>query len=124
MAALDPNHQGHPTCRQVVLKRRPALAGHAALETYAVLTRLPPPLRLTGAQAAEVIRAAFPDDCRPGDDGLNSAISRMAQLQIVGGATYDGIVGLAALGAGRTLLTRDTRAERTYRVLGVDYETI
>lgn len=124
IAALDPNHEGHPVSRARVLQTRPALAGHAAFETYAVLTRMPPPLRLTGPQAAEVISRAFPDACWLNPRALGGLLGKMAELSIVGGAVYDGLVGQAALHEGRTLLTRDGRAERTYRSLGVDYEFI
>ena len=34
---------------------------------------------------------------------------------------YDALVGQAALADDRALLTRDRRAERTYRSLGVSY---
>jgi hypothetical protein len=37
---------------------------------------------------------------------------------------YDALVPEAARAAGRTLLTRDRRAERTYRSLGVTYRFV
>ena len=40
VAALDPAHEAHPACRRALIDLRPALAGHAAFETYSVLTRL------------------------------------------------------------------------------------
>lgn len=124
IAALDPNHAGHGACRRRVIERRPALAGHAAFETYAVLTRMPPPLRLSGEQAADVIHRAFPDECWLPPRALVPLMEQMASLGIVGGATYDGLVGAAALNAGRSLLTRDRRAERTYKSLGLEFELI
>lgn len=124
VAALDPNHEGHEACRRRVVKSRPALAGLAVFETYAVLTRLPPPLRLSGPQASEIISRAFPDRCWLGQNQLGPVLSRFAGLGIVGGAAYDGLVGEAALTAGRRLLTHDHRAERTYRALGVDYDFV
>ena len=85
---------------------------------------MPPPLRLTGLQAAEVISRAFPDACWLKPGALGGLLGKMAELSVVGGGVYDGLVGQAALTNGRTLLTRDGRAERTYRSLGVDYEFI
>lgn len=41
-----------------------------------------------------------------------------------GGSVYDALVGQAALHNERVLLTRDRRAERTYRALGVRYQPI
>ena len=63
IAALDPTHEAHPVCRKALVDLRPVLAGHAAFETYSVLTRLPIPLRLSADQAASVLAEAFPGDC-------------------------------------------------------------
>src|SRR5690625_4811532 len=63
VAALDSTHEAHAACRQVLIQRRPALAGHAAFETYSVLTRLPLPLRLNANQAVLVLGKAFPAQC-------------------------------------------------------------
>jgi hypothetical protein len=43
---------------------------------------------------------------------------------VLGGATYDGLVGLEASAHGETLLTLDRRAAATYRRLGVAFEAI
>ena len=52
-------------------------------------------------------------------------LGRMAILGIAGGAVYDGLVGLAALGASDSvLLSRDLRAAATYARLGVTLEVI
>jgi hypothetical protein len=45
-------------------------------------------------------------------------------LDIVGGSVYDALVGQASVANGRTLLTRDRRAERTYRSLQVEYRFV
>ena len=124
IAALDPNHKDHDACRRRVVETRPALAGHAAFETYAVLTRLPPPLRLTGVQAADVLSRAFPDECWLEAHALGPMLHRLAAARVAGGAVYDGLVGEAARTTGRSLLTRDRRAERTYRSLDVEYEFV
>lgn len=86
IAALDPNHEGHGASRRRVVETRPALAGHAAFETYAVLTRLPPPLRLSGSQAG-VISASFPDECTLQEPN-HSQLSRLAELAILGGGHF------------------------------------
>ncbi|MDO5495778.1 MAG: hypothetical protein Q4G64_08695, partial [bacterium] len=51
IAALDASHAAHHECRTVVQELRPALAGHAAFEVYAVLTRLPRPLAVDPSDA-------------------------------------------------------------------------
>lgn len=124
IAALDPNHEDHAVCRRSVKDHKPALAGHAAFETYSVLTRLPPPLRLSAAQAAKVLSAAFPGECSLDSSQHNPLRALLAEAGIVGGSVYDGLVGQACVVNGRKLLTRDRRAERTYRALGVSYETV
>jgi hypothetical protein len=48
----------------------------------------------------------------------------MAEAGVVGGSVYDALVGYAARCDGRVLLTRDRRAERTYRSLGLGYEFV
>jgi predicted nucleic acid-binding protein len=124
IAALDPVHEAHPACRRALVDLRPALAGHAVFETYSVLTRLPIPLRLSADQAVSVIAAAFPEDCWLDAAGLRGLREQLAGLDIVGGSVYDALVGQAALTNDRTLLTRDRRAERTYRSLGVEYRFV
>jgi predicted nucleic acid-binding protein len=124
VAALDPTHEAHPACRRALVELRPALAGHATFETYSVLTRLPPPLRLSADQAAAVLDAAFPDDCWLDTTGTRDLRERLAGLDIVGGSVYDALVGRAAVTNHHTLLTRDRRAERTYRSLGVEYRFV
>jgi hypothetical protein len=124
VAALDPTHEAHSVCRRALVERRPALAGHATFETYSVLTRLPLALRLSAGQAAAVLAAAFPEDCWLDATGTRDLRERLADLGIVGGSVYDALVGQASVTNRRTLLTRDRRAERTYRSLGVEYQFV
>lgn len=124
VAALDPTHEAHPACRRALLEFRPALAGHATFETYSVLTRLPLPLRLSADQAASVLTAAFPEDCWLDTSGTRDLRERLGGLDIVGGSVYDALVGRAAVTNQRRLLTRDRRAERTYRSLDVEYRFV
>ena len=124
IAALDPAHDAHPVCRRALVDLRPALAGHAAFETYSVLTRLPIPLRLSADQAVSVLATAFPEDCWLDAAGLRDLRTRLATLDIVGGSVYDALIGQASVANGRTLLTRDRRAERTYRSLQVEYRFV
>lgn len=121
VAALDPSHEAHATCRQALVELRPALAGHAAIEIYSVLTRLPMPLRLRPDQAGQVLTGAFPEVCWLDVNDTRELWIRLADLEVVGGAAYDALVAAAAKAHDRTLLTRDHRAERTYRAVGVEH---
>lgn len=121
VAGLDPNHEAHGICRRALIEFRPALAGHAAFEAHAVLTRLPVPLRLRPEQASQALARAFPEPCWLDASSTAELWSRLGDLGLAGGATYDALVAAAARTNGRRLLTRDRRAERTYRAIEVDY---
>ncbi len=124
VAALDASHAAHAACRERVMATGAALAGHAVFETYSVLTRMPGQLRLDAPTAAEVVRTAFPQRCWLDAAACDALLARCGPLGIVGGAVYDAQVGEAARVHGRTLLTRDRRAQRTYDLLGVGYELL
>ncbi len=121
VASLDPSHEAHSVCRQALLQHRPALAGHAAFETFAVLTRLPPPARIRPSQASEVLRLAFPHRCWLSADETEQLWRRLSDLDLAGGSIYDALIGAAAMASGQKLLTRDRRAVRVYRAVGADY---
>lgn len=121
IAALDPLHLNHASCRSAVRKYRPALAGHAAFESFSVLTRLPLPLRLKPNQAAQVLEQAFPDRCWLDSMATAALFKRLAEVGVAGGAVYDVLVGEAARVNKRVLLTVDRRAVSTYRAIDVEF---
>jgi predicted nucleic acid-binding protein len=95
---------------------------HAALETYSVLTRLPVPHRVDGRTAATVLAERTPTSHVALSASEHANVpARLADAGVSGGASYDGLIALTALEHGLELLTRDTRAERTYRALAVQY---
>jgi hypothetical protein len=108
----------------MVLRHRPALAGHAAFETYSVLTRLPGELRVEPALAFEIIQKAFPERCFLGARDHVALLALLPNVGLAGGAVYDALVGYASKQNGRILLTRDARAERTYERISVQYQFI
>ncbi len=124
VAALDESHAGHSISRSVLRRHRPALAGHAAFETYSVLTRLPGALRVAPAAASDLVRQVFPRICWLGPVEYEDLTNSLGVLGIAGGAVYDALVGQAAAVHGYTLLTRDRRAARTYQVLDLRFEVI
>ncbi|MEI2826384.1 MAG: type II toxin-antitoxin system VapC family toxin [Dermatophilaceae bacterium] len=121
IAALDAGHAAHAQCRAAVQRYRPALAGHAASEVFAVLTRLPGHLAVDPTDAARLIDRVFPEVAWLSESASTALRSRLATTGIVGGAVYDALVGEASRTNARRLLTRDLRARRTYDLLGVDY---
>lgn len=124
VAALDAGHAAHAVCRAAVIEHRPALARHAAFETFAVLTRMPGRLAIDPPTATAVIEQMYPTTCWLDPGAASVLLTRCGPLGIAGGAIYDALVGEAARVDGRRLLTRDQRARRTYDLLGVDYELV
>ena len=124
VAALDSSHAAHAACRRVAQARRPSLAGHAAFETFSVLTRLSGPLSIAAPTASAAIALAFPERSWLAPRQQTKLLERMGEIGITGGMVYDALVGEAARQDGRTLLTRDARASRTYDLLGVRYELV
>lgn len=95
------------------------------METYSVLTRLPPPHRVAPAAVHAYLADVTSADYLTLDARSHrELINYLAAQNVTGGATYDALVGSTAMAAGATLLTRDRRAVRTYELLQVDYELV
>jgi predicted nucleic acid-binding protein len=118
------DHEHHETTFRALGDRPLGLAGHAAFETFSVLTRLPPPARRTPATVARLIAAGFPHSRFLGAEAAASLLAELHALGIGGGAVYDALVGASAREHGLTLATRDRRALETYRALGVHVELL
>lgn len=118
------DHAHHAAVRRAVEGRALGLAGHAAFETYSVLTRLPDHARLSPAAARRVIASAFPHTSFLDAEGQEAVLERLADAGVAGGAVYDALVGAAAAGHGVVLMTRDRRARDTYRAVGADVELL
>jgi predicted nucleic acid-binding protein len=114
------SHEGRPAALAAVRGRRVGLAGHAAFETYSVLTRLPGSSRRAPATVGRLLASNFPHTRFLSPGATASLLTRLAQEGISGGAVYDALVGAAAAEHGVPLVTRDSRALRTYRTLDVD----
>lgn len=124
VAAIDESHQAHRVCRAIAMRRRPALSGHAAFETFSVLTRLPGAARVDPDTAGEILELAFPSRVWLSGGQHNALFRRLAQLELTGGMVYDALVAEAARVHGCALLTRDERARRTYERVGVRFELV
>ncbi|MEQ3554896.1 type II toxin-antitoxin system VapC family toxin [Pseudonocardia nematodicida] len=120
VALSTADHEARPACRAVVEGRRIGLAGHAAFETYSVLTRLPAPGRRTASAVGTLIRRNFPHTTYLDGATTDDLLRRLPDLGISGGSVYDALVGAAAAHAAVPLVTRDRRALGTYRALDVD----
>ena len=115
------DHADHESVTASIGHKQLGLAGHAAFETFSVLTRLPPPARRAPSVVAAVLQAGFPAS-RFLDAADNAALlERLPALGIAGGAVYDALVGAVAVAHHLPLATRDARALDVYRSLDVDF---
>ncbi len=121
MAYLDAGHSAHRVCTEFLSGRSAVLAGHAAFESFAVLTRLPGDAQVSPPDAIAGLRAAFGEPCWLPIEAQKSLFARLGTSGLSGGAVYDALVGEAARVNELTLVTRDRRAMPTYRFLGVDF---
>lgn len=121
---LVTSHRQHVMVAMWAKGRTLGLSGHALAETYSVLTRLPGDARVEPADAVALIDDNFTVSLQLGVRSARSAHREFARRGIAGGATYDGLVALAAREHGAVLVTRDARARSTYMALGVDTEVL
>lgn len=116
------DHEHHDDTFGVLRGRRLGLAGHAAFETFSVLTRLPAPARRTPATVARLLATSFPRTRFLGAEASGSLFERLDSRGIAGGSIHDALVGATAAEHGLTLASRDRRALETYRALDVEVE--
>jgi hypothetical protein len=91
-----------------------------------VLTRLPAPHRLAPGVVAGLLDRWFPArrTLVPSPRLSLEVVRRCSELRVGGGAVYDALVGLTAAEAAVMLVTRDSRAARSYRELGIGFELV
>lgn len=115
---LVQTHQAHSAVVRWWDGRAIALCGHAVVETYSVITRLPGDLRLAPTDAARLLGERFGDPLLLGPEVARSLPIVLSRLGIAGGAVYDALVALAAVEHEADLATRDARARATYEAVG------
>jgi predicted nucleic acid-binding protein len=122
--AILKKHSAHARCVSA-LGETTAAAAHVFAEAYSVLTRMPHPNRVPPALAAEALERQLPARTVGLDPSAYALVpSRLAQAGVSGGSVYDALIALGAADHGLELVTRDARAARTYRALGVTFELI
>lgn len=117
-------HEAHEPARRAASGN--AVPSHALLESYSVLTRLPPPHRLAPHVAGQLLEGWFPPErvLVPSGDLASSIVARLVRVGVAGGASYDGLVGLTAAAHDLELVTRDERAAGTYDALEVRHRLL
>lgn len=124
VAFLVADHKHHEETFEALAQRPLGLAGHAAFETFSVLTRLPPPARRTPAAVSRLLAANFPHTRFLSGSRATELLAALAGHGLAGGAVYDALVAATALEHELTLATRDKRALDTYRALDIDVELL
>jgi predicted nucleic acid-binding protein len=124
IAFLVGDHTNHDRMFEALSDRRLGLSGHAAFETFSVLTRLPAGNRVTPATAFRIIESNFPDTRYLSAKSTGQLSRSFARLTVAGGSVYDALVGATAAEHGLPLVTSDRRALAIYRELEVDVEFV
>lgn len=124
VAAFATWHEGHRRARRA-MGRDTRLPAQVAIETYSVLTRLPPPHRARPNLVQSFLTEQFPSRLLTlSPSGHRDILARLASLNMGGGSVYDAMVAATALESEMVLITRDRRALPVYELIGVEFELI
>ena len=119
IAAFASWHEHHEAARDA-LDSGLRLIDHCALETYSVLTRLPPPHRTSGTVVRDFMAARFPGSpLRLSAADFGHFVLSLPDHGVAGGSAYDALVAATAAACGAELVTCDRRAFPIYERYGV-----
>ena len=99
---------------------------HAAIESYSVLTRLPPPHRASGDVVAESVQRRFARRwIGLSVEDQRDMLASLPSLGITGGATYDALIDDDVIGR-RTAGSSRATSERfaVYAAVGADVDLL
>ena len=124
VAAFASWHERHEVARRV-LDAGVRLVEHCALETYSVLTRLPPPHRAPGDVVTAFLEARFHGPfLRLSVRGYRRFLLELPDKGVVGGAVYDALVAATAGEHRMALVSCDRRAASTYERYGIRLDVV
>ena len=124
IAAFASWHEHHAIARKA-MAARPRLIAHAAVESYSVLTRLPPPHRASPGIVHAFITGRFTEPFLTlSETGYQELLATVAAGQIVGGPAYDALIDFTAAEHNATLMSLDQRAAATYETVGAQVEQL
>ncbi len=119
VAAFASWHEKHELARRA-LDAGLRLPEHCALETYSVLTRLPPPHRASGMLVCEFLTARFAEPLlRMSAKSYRDFVASLPGKEVTGGAAYDALVAAVVAENECELITCDRRAAPIYERFGV-----
>lgn len=117
-------HEHHAVARKA-MACRPRLVAHAAVESYSVLTRLPPPHRALPSTVHTFLAERFTDPFLTlSEPGYQELLATVAAHQVLGGPAYDALIAFTAAEHQATLMSLDQRAAATYEAIGVTVEQL
>lgn len=124
VAAFASWHEGHEAALHS-LRRGARLPAQVLVESYSVLTRLPPPHRAAAGVVEAFLAERFPEAplTLPGSE-YRALLRAMAGAEVAGGAIYDALIAATAKHSAAVLLTRDRRAAATYDKVGARYDMV
>lgn len=124
VAAFASWHEAHAVA-SAALKRRPRVPAHVLVETFSVLTRLPPPHRAPADLVSQFLDTRFTEaPLVLSPRGYQALIRSAAVDGVAGGGIYDALIAATVRHAGATLLTRDERASAVYERMGIAFEFV
>jgi predicted nucleic acid-binding protein len=113
--------------RRLAERESLVIATPTLIEAYAVLTRLPPPHRLSPQDAIALIETSFLNAgtlVALDNKVFRPLLREAADHDIAGGRTYDWVIAACARAARvKTLLTFNTRDFLSFRLDGIDIRT-
>ena len=122
IAAFASWHEHHAIARKAMASR-PRLVAHAAVESYSVLTRLPPPHRARPSIVHAFITERFTEPFLTlSETGYRELLATVTARQILGGPAYDALIAFTAAEHRAILLSLDQRAIATYETVGATVE--
>ncbi len=119
IAAFASWHEHHDRAREA-LDRGLRIIDHCALETYSVLTRLPPPHRCAADVVRDFLRARFVEPyLRMDGPVFKDFVLALPEHSVSGGGAYDALVAATAAAHAASLVTCDRRAALVYESCGL-----
>jgi predicted nucleic acid-binding protein len=119
VAAFASWHEHHERARKA-MDNGLHLIDHCALETYSVLTRLPPPHRCAGTVVRDFLRLRFVEPfLRLNGRAYKEFVLALPEHAVSGGGAYDALVAATAAAHSAQLITCDCRAASVYESYGV-----
>ncbi|MCF8528082.1 MAG: PIN domain-containing protein [Candidatus Nanopelagicales bacterium] len=123
-AATTPHPQERERLQDVIAES-PVPIAHVLAESYATLSRLPPPFRLSPRDCLTFLSSAFRSDTltlSPG--GYVRVMQILAERGVSGGAIYDCVIAETAREHHATLMSLDRRAADRYSMVGADHQIL